>query len=86
MFHRIADMYTLPAPRFFKLAVRLSAYAGVMQARVAALADDPQPNRPTAAPGTHGGRADTYIPKDVTATSIAMDPMLGSLFSIGKPE
>lgn len=30
------DMWTLPAPRFFKLAYRIAAYAGVMQARVMA--------------------------------------------------
>lgn len=79
-------MYTLPGPRFFKLAVRLSAYAGIMQARVTAVLDDEQPDRPQSTPTRPGGRADTYIPKDVTATSIALDPMLGSLFSIGKPE
>lgn len=82
--HRIDDMYALPGPRFFGFANRLSAYAGIMQARVLALADE-QPGR-SPAPTAPGTRGDTYIPKDVTAASIALDPVLGSLISVGKPE
>lgn len=32
-FHRIDDPMTISGPRYFSLAVRLSAYAGVMAAR-----------------------------------------------------
>lgn len=79
-------MYALPAPRFFRLAHRLSAYAGVMQARVIALLEDEQPNRPQAAPAGPGRRSDTYVPATVDAQSIALDPVLGSLFSVGQPD
>lgn len=33
VFHRVDDYMTMPAPRFFSLVPRLSAYAGVLQAR-----------------------------------------------------
>lgn len=33
--HGIRDMYSLPGPQFFSLAMRMSAYRGVMAARVA---------------------------------------------------
>lgn len=36
-FHRVDDMFELDGPRFFRLAVRCSAYDGVMRARVANL-------------------------------------------------
>jgi hypothetical protein len=34
VFHRIEDMYSLDGPLFFRRAHRISAYAGVMAARV----------------------------------------------------
>lgn len=34
MLHRVDDWRTLDGPRFFRYAVRLSAYQGVMAARV----------------------------------------------------
>jgi hypothetical protein len=37
--HRISDMYSLDGPTFFSLAYRLSAYRGVMRARVENEAD-----------------------------------------------
>jgi hypothetical protein len=35
VFHRIEDPWSMPGPKFFRYAVRLPAYAGVMAARVA---------------------------------------------------
>lgn len=34
-FHRVDDIYTMPAPTFFSRVVRLGAYMGVVQARIA---------------------------------------------------
>lgn len=85
VFHRIDDMYAMTGPRFFTFACRLSAYAGVMQARVAAALEDDRPAQPSASAGP-GRRGDTYVPTAVTAESVALDPTLAGLFSIGKPE
>lgn len=35
VFHRVDDPLTLDGPRYFRLALRLPAYMGVMQARAA---------------------------------------------------
>jgi len=37
--HGVSDMYALPGPRFLRMAVRLVAYPGVMQARAQGLID-----------------------------------------------
>ena len=52
VFHRIDDVTALDGPRFFRLAWRLSAYTGVMQARVVAEseADHDRPTAPSADP------------------------------------
>lgn len=39
VFHRIEDPWSMPGPKFFRFALRLPAYAGVMAARVAAEQD-----------------------------------------------
>lgn len=39
-FHRIDDPMTIPGPRYFMLALRLPAYAGVMAARVEKIHQD----------------------------------------------
>ncbi len=44
VFHRVDDIFEMDGPRFFRLAVRLPAYAGVMAARVANLHEE-QPTR-----------------------------------------
>lgn len=80
MFHRIDDIYAMPAPRFFRLATRLSAYAGVMQARVAALAETEAP----AGTGTRSaGRMEYDTPDVVTPQSVVSDPLLAGLISFG---
>lgn len=54
VFHRIDDWRTLDGPRFFRYVVRLSAYAGVLQAR--AVAEEEKRN-PTAPASSGGGRS-----------------------------
>jgi len=39
VFHRVDDLHTLDGPRFFRLALRIFAYDGVMASRLAALDD-----------------------------------------------
>jgi len=47
VFHRIDNLHTLDGPRFFRLALRVFAYDGVMAARLAAQTEDTD----TPAPG-----------------------------------
>lgn len=67
-FHRVDDYMTLPAPRFFSLVPRLSAYAGVLQARAMEeqeRAGDRQP-APSASATAPGARTQaTVVSNDV---------------------
>lgn len=36
VFHRISDMYAMPPVKFFRFALRLPAYKGVMRSRIEA--------------------------------------------------
>ena len=54
VFHRVEDIHSLPGPRFFKLAFRVSAYSGVMAARQMA-----QEEETTA---RHGGERPVEVP------------------------
>lgn len=47
--HRIDDMWSIPADRFYRLAERLAAYPGVMQARALAEQEKERTN-PTPVP------------------------------------
>lgn len=40
MFHRVDDLDDISGPKFYRLVVRLTAYTGVMQARVEALREE----------------------------------------------
>lgn len=42
VYYRIDDPWSLPAPKFFRLAYRVAAYGGVMAARAAAEQEDEQ--------------------------------------------
>jgi hypothetical protein len=42
VFHRIDDPWSMPGPKFFRFALRLPAYAGVMAARVMAEQEKPE--------------------------------------------
>lgn len=46
VFHRVDDPLALPGPEFFRKALRLSAYDGVMTARVVAAQKSSGPGRP----------------------------------------
>lgn len=43
VFYRIEDIWSLPAPQFFKLAYRVGAYGGVISARYAAQQEEETP-------------------------------------------
>lgn len=83
-FHRIDDMERLPGPRFFRLAVRLAAYDGVMRVRVTAAHEQDQPaTTPNSRSGQPGARVKYDTPAAITPASVALDPLLGSLISFG---
>lgn len=51
-FHRITDIYSMPAPRFFAFARRIAAYDGILTRRFDALRErekKPAPARPRGA-------------------------------------
>lgn len=54
VFHRVEDITALDGPRFFRLAHRIFAYAGVMAARLAEQEKDRSP-APAARPPGRGG-------------------------------
>lgn len=64
VFHRVDDLHALDGPRFFRLALRIFAYDGVLAAR---LADEMDPQGPSGAPvaasalGRNGARADERV-------------------------
>jgi hypothetical protein len=70
-FHRVDDPMTLDGPRYFSLAMRLGAYAGVVAARIydERHADD-EPSAP------RGGRSERVdVSDDVALAMLADDPM-----------
>jgi hypothetical protein len=81
VFHRIDDAMTLDGPTFFKLAWRLPAYTGVMQARAIAESESSSPQQPAAAPHTfQAGQRD--INPGTRATLMA-EPAFQGIFSFG---
>lgn len=50
VFHRVNDIYTMQGPRFFDYVLRLGAYMGVVQARIAKEKEDDK--GPDYTPGT----------------------------------
>ena len=73
-FHRVDDISAMDAPRFFRLAPRLTAYQGVMAARLMA---EQQEGR-----GAVPARSDTReVP--ATRTAFQADPNLVGLVSWG---
>lgn len=87
VFHRVDDMYAMPAPQLLRFALRLPAYAGVLRARIEAEAaaehaggrDSSTPSR-----GAGGnGRMQYDEPAPVTPLTVAQDPVLSSLISFG---
>jgi hypothetical protein len=81
--HRVDDIYSMPAARFFRLAWRLPHYQGVIRDRVLALQreqeDEPQA---TAAPPRqqHGPvRKPTARAQPVTEAALS-DPVMSRIF------
>jgi len=81
--HRVDDVRSMPAPRFFALAWRLPHYQGVMRDRVIALQreqeDDPQPG-----PAQGGGRRtqarqSAADARPVTEAALS-DPLMSKIF------
>ncbi|MGW3196351.1 hypothetical protein ACWDBD_17530 [Streptomyces sp. NPDC001118] len=83
VFHRIDDVTALDGPTFFKLAWRLPAYTGVMQARALAESEPSSPAQPaTQQPFTYGGAARQDINPGTKATLMA-EPAFAGVFSFG---
>ena len=81
VFHRIDDVTVLDGPTFFRLAWRLPAYAGVMQARALAASDESSPQQSAAATNTlPPGRRDV---NPGTQTTLMAEPAFQGVFSFG---
>lgn len=52
VFHRVDDIYSLDGPRFFRLALRLPAYEGVLRMR---FMEEYERTHPTPNPGNSSG-------------------------------
>jgi hypothetical protein len=79
-FHRIDDPSTLDGPRYFRLAWRLAAYQGVMQARAAA---EQQASEPQQRPFEYGAPSGDVNPG--TQVTLKADPAFAGVFSFGSP-
>lgn len=73
-FYRIEDMLSLDGPRFFRLAIRVMYYEGVMHKIVAADLEKRGPSRTATAPPTAPGRKSTGWQK---SSLEAASPLLG---------
>ena len=82
MFHRITDIGELPGPTFFKLAWRMSAYAGVMQSRAQEAQDESRPASPAQEPFTYGTARQDEVNPGTRATLMA-EPAFKGIFSFG---
>jgi hypothetical protein len=81
----ISDMESVPGPRFFRLASRTVAYAGVMQARAQVLMDADEredPYRAPAAGSRPAGTADRVRVVEPTREAIAQSA-LSDLIEMG---
>lgn len=82
-FHRIDDVSALDGPTFFKLAWRLPAYTGVMQARALAESESSSLSQPAAQqPFTYGATARQDI-NPGTKTTLMAEPAFAGVFSFG---
>lgn len=82
VFHRVDDVWSMSGPRFFKLAWRLPAYQGVMQARAVAESERSPVERPFEY-GQPSSAAGGVQWNPGTAQSIQADPAISQLFSFG---
>jgi hypothetical protein len=80
-FHRIDDIEAMDAVRFFKLAVRLPAYAGVLAAR--ALAEQQAAESGSSPSGSPASRSSDDYQVAPTRQAMAADPVLSQVMSFG---
>lgn len=73
----------MQAPRFFQLAVRVPAYQGVMQARLAAQQHDQSPAPSTTRPPGRGHKTTPNREVAPTRAAIGADPLLSGIVSFG---
>jgi hypothetical protein len=75
--HRVDDVYSLPGPRFFRLAWRLAAYQGCMRDNTVIAARRQQ--QAESSPAPQQARANPVI-----RSIVAGDPALKGIFSFGQ--
>lgn len=80
MFHRVDDVTTLDGPAFFRLAHRLPAYAGVMQARVLEARQDESSSPAPRLSGYAGPRQEI---NPGTRATLSADAAFQGVFSFG---
>lgn len=86
VFHRVDDIWSMPAARFFKLAWRLPAYRGAVRERILREQRDeddaaPAPAQQYEAPGYAAPRRDA--PQPGTRTLIENDATFSQLIGFG---
>lgn len=59
VFHRVEDIHSLDGPRFFRLALRLFAYDGVLTKRLQAEQEKRGPSLPAPTPPSRPGATST---------------------------
>jgi hypothetical protein len=77
--HRVDDMYGMPADRFFRFAVRLPAYDGVMTARIS----QGQPQQQRQEGGGQVATGDGGRQVGSSRAALSADPVIGQLISWG---
>lgn len=83
VFHRIDDVDAMDGPTYFRLAWRLAAYQGVMQARAIATRDEKQPpDRPFEYSQPQSSQMRAGI-NPGTKTTLQAEPAFHGIFSFG---
>lgn len=89
-FHRVDDPMTIEAARYFSLALRLSAYSGVIGAVAAERqrrdADQPGGGRPAGAAGAGTQSAPRHVSDDVLLSQLRADGWLEKTKKKGSDE
>jgi hypothetical protein len=73
VFHRVDDINDLSGPKFYRLAVRLTAYTGVMQARVEALRQEEEEGTGSVSPAQRAGSETTRSATSSSSRAIRED-------------
>lgn len=83
--HRVDDIWSMPARRFFPLAWRLPAYEGVMRARALAEERESRPAQTQAPQAAYPATRAREINPGTKAT-LQADPAFAGLISFGTSE